>query len=129
MSRKLVPFNGRQYLAVNKVALERAALALQEVIDNNINIESEDPYEIKSKLLPAIRKAIAHEIELPYSDKVELIGGQFLYEYREGILPDYFSREFKSTFSTFAVEALSLPRKIPQIEYVDGVQMAWFELQ
>lgn len=126
MKRKLVPFNGKQFLEVDKVALKRTANALMETIDFNI---VGDPYEVESKLKPVLSMAIRNEISIPYSENTDLIGGKYLYDYREGTLPEAISREFQKAFANFAVVALSMPLDILKLEKVNGIQMAWFEFE
>ncbi len=127
MTKKLVPYDGRQYLEIDQVALRRTAKELLAQI--SFEVGENDPYKIKSRLMPIIDSAIRGEIATPFRERTELIGGLFDYEYGEGTLPSYLAGGFQRAFVSFAVIALGWPLDVPIVEHVNGVQMAWIEFE
>lgn len=79
--------------------------------------------------MPALNKAIGGLLEQPYMDEREIIGGRYIYDRAEGLLPSEMTPEFQAAYSKFSVRARSLPLDPPHIELVDGQQCAWMDFE
>jgi hypothetical protein len=126
MYRKLVPFNGRQFGEVDKIALHRTAAQLKTLLPA---ITYSDDYEIQTKLAPALERSMTGQIDRPFVDEREFIDGRYIYERMEGELPDIFGNDFQNAFAKFSVAARSIPLDPPEIEIVNGVRCAWMDFE
>lgn len=127
MYRKLVPYDGKRFFGVDQVALHRTAERLLASIPRSL--PDDEPYGIRERLLPTLEKAINGAIEWPIMDEREFIDGKYIYERREGLLPNFFGDEFQKAYANFSVTARSLPLDPPEIEIVDGQQCAWMDFE
>jgi hypothetical protein len=127
MYRKLVPYDGKRFFDVDQVALRRTAERLQALIPPSLSLD--EPYGIRERLLPALKKVLAGEINQPFMDELEFIGGQYIHERREKSLPNIFDREFQTAYANFSVTARSLPLDPPEVETIDGQQRAWMDFE
>ncbi|WP_148300331.1 hypothetical protein [Holophaga foetida] len=126
MYQKLVPFDGQRFNAVDPIALRRTA---QKLIDQLPEIPEDDPYEIRARLIPTLRRAIAGQVQQPIKDELELIGGLFIHERREGIHNINLGLNFSNLYAKFAARALALPLDSLKIEMVNGQQCAWADFE
>src|SRR5690242_7620138 len=113
MYRKLVPFNGRQFGEVDKIALRRTAAQLKAVLPT---MDFIDDYGINSRLMVVLERSLDGKVDRPFSEEREFIDGKYIYERREGILPDIFGKIFQNAFAKFSVAARSIPLDPPEIE-------------
>lgn len=127
MYRKLVPFDGKRFFDVDRVALRRTAERLRALIPSSLPLD--EPYGIRERLLPVLEKLISGEVNQPFMDELEFIGGQYVHERREKSLPDIFDREFQTAYANFSVTARSLPLDPPEIEVVGGQQCGWMDFE
>lgn len=127
MYRKLVPYDGKRFFDVDQVALRRTAGRLQALIPPSLPLD--EPYGIRERLLPALKKVLSGGISQPFMDELEFIGGQYIHERREKSLPKIFDREFQTAYANFSVTARSLPLDPPEVEIIDGQQRAWMNLE
>lgn len=127
MYRKLVPYDGKRFFGVDQVALHRTAERLLASVPESL--PEDDSYDIHQRLVPMLKKAIVGAIELPIMDERELIDGRYIYERREGLLPNLSGDEFQRAYASFSVNARSLPLDPPEVEIVDGQQCAWIDFE
>jgi len=125
MRHVLVPFDGRKYLAIDKVALARTATAVLKLLPG---VERGDAYHLGA-LRDLLKRAIDGQVDTPLSSRNEIISARYFVERREGTLPAEFTAEFDASLSRFLVRALSLPLDEPKLQTVDGQVMALMEME
>lgn len=126
MYRKLVPFDGAHFEAVDQIALRRTAQRMLELIPD---LPLDDSYGIRACLVPTLKKALEGRISRSIVDEREIIGGLYIYESREEILPPYLTREFQTAYARFVTTVMSWPLDPPEVEWVDGQKCAWMDFE
>lgn len=125
MRHVLVPFDGNKYLAIDKVALARTAIAVLKLLPA---VERGDAYHLGA-LRELLKRAIDGQVNTPLPSRNEIISARYFVEHREGTLPAEFTAEFNASLSRFLVRALSLPLDEPRLQTVDGQTMALMEME
>jgi hypothetical protein len=126
MCWKLVSFDGQHFSEVDQIALRRTARRLLELIPE---VPDNDPYEVRSRLIPILKLAIEDKIRKQYKDDLELIGSQFIYERREKLFYGVRGINFTNFYAKLSVTEMALPLDRVKVEIMDGQRCTWMEFE